>query len=172
MARKTISRNISITIPIVTTVILLSMFPAYSLANTHALQKSDFNKGSLEILKEIYLEVLELGNRDGEDFLKREFLMNLDRNDTNKEEHVVVLSQTFENKRTMVLQVTYFEPKKSNHFIKYAKTTRRISCDIEESDIKVKENDYNEKEIKPLLKEILKGIKNKKKLLELIRHKS
>jgi len=124
-----------------------------------------------EILKEIYREVLELGSRDNEDFIKREFHMNLDGNEEKKEEHVVVFSYKVGDKEKMIVQVTYFEAKRKNSVIKYAKDIRKILCVIRGDKIEIEGSDYNEREIKSLLPEILQGIQNKKELLKLLDRK-
>lgn len=74
----------------------------------------------------IYKEVIELGSYKGEDFIKREFFIDLDENQENKEEHVVILHRLTGQKEKITVQVTYFEPKKINRLIKYAKTTKEI----------------------------------------------
>jgi hypothetical protein len=124
-----------------------------------------------EILKNIYEEVLELGNRDGEDFIKREFFMDLDGDKVNKEEQVVVLSHDDGNRKKMIVQVTYFHPRKSNKFIKHAIANKTVTCFIIDESLQVKSSDYTETELETILPEILNGIRDKKKLLKLIRDK-
>jgi len=128
-------------------------------------------KDTNEILKEMYKEVKELGSYGNDDFIKREFHMDLDGNWNNKEEHVVVLIQSVGDKEKMTVQVTYFQPKR-NRFIKYAKDTKVVLCYIKRDEVEIKKCDYNEKEIKALLADILQGIRNKKKLLKLINKRS
>ncbi len=128
---------------------------------------SSHEKDPNEILKEIYNEVKELGSYANENFIKREFHMNLDGDDRNREEHVVVLINSVGDKEKMVVQVTYFEPKRSE-FVKYSKEIRVVLCHIEGDKIDIKKCEYNKKEIKSLLPEILQGIRYEKKLLKLI----
>lgn len=118
------------------------------------------------ILKEIYKEVVELGGYDNEDFIKREFLMNIDNNDWNEEEHVVVLIHKVGDREKMVVQVTYFGPIKN--FSKYAKEIKMILCYLKGNKLEIEKCDYSEKEIKSLLPDILQGIRLKKKLLKLL----
>jgi len=134
-------------------------------------ENSNHKKDPCKILKEIYNEVLELGSYNEENFVKREFFIDIDRNDQNKEEHVVVLNSREGDKEKMIVQVTYFEPKRKNIIVRYAKNTRKILCFIKEEKIEIEGCDYDETEIKSLLPEILKGIRNKKKLLKLINDK-
>lgn len=130
-----------------------------------------FSKDHDEILKNIYEEVLELGKREGEDFFKREFFMDLDEDEVNKEEQVVVLSHDDGNRKKMIIQVTYFQPRKNNRFIKHAKEHKTILCFIAEGTLQLKSSDFEELELKSILPEILNGIRDKKKLLQLIRKK-
>ena len=124
-------------------------------------------KKPTDILKEMYREVKELGSYDNEDFIKREFHINLDGNDINKEEHVVVLINSVGGKERMLVQVTYFEPKKIR-FIKYPKDIKVVLCHMKEDKIEIEKCDYSKKEIKSLLPNILQGIRDKKKILKLI----
>jgi hypothetical protein len=121
-------------------------------------------------LKNIYEEVLELGKREGEDFLKREFFIDLDGDEINKEEQVVVLSHDDGNRKKMIIQVTYFQPRKNNRFIKHAMDNKTVLCFIIEGSPQIKSSDFEETELKTILPGILNGIRDKKKLLQLIRN--
>ena len=126
-------------------------------------------KTSSEILKNIYLEVKELGTYEDENFLRREFHLDLDLNATNKEEYVMVLSQNIDKIQKMVLQVTYFEQDKKNRYVKNAKETKEIKCEMIGEDFKIKSCDYEEKKLNKVLSRILTGIQEKKKLLKLVK---
>ena len=127
-------------------------------------------KKPCEILKEMYKEVVELGARKNEDFIKREFHMDLDKDENNSEEHVVFLIQKAGNKEKMTIQVTYFEAKRTR-IIKYAKEIKTILCHIKGDKVEIKKCDYSENDIKSLFPDILQGIRNKKKFLKLIDRK-
>lgn len=129
-------------------------------------------KNLFEMLMEIYKEVIELGSRDKEPFIKREFFMDLDGNSNNKEEHVVFLNHNVGDKEKVILQVTYFESKRKNSFVKYAKNTREILFYLQGEKIEIKECDYKKNEMKSLLPEILKGIRSKKEILNHLRKKA
>lgn len=122
-----------------------------------------------EILKNIYQEVKELGPYENENFLRREFHMELDGKATNKEEYVMVLSQEIDKIQKMVLQVTYFEQDKANRFVKNAKETKEIKCELIGEEFKIKSCDYEEKKLKKVLSKILTGIQEKKRLLKLVK---
>jgi hypothetical protein len=129
----------------------------------------DSKKDPAPLLLDIYQEVKELGFYENEDFLRREFQMNLDGNDNNKEEYVMVFSQTIDGAEKMVVQVTYFIPEKDNWMIKHAVKTKEIKCSLKGDNVKISSCDYNDKEIRKVLTEILEGIRLEKELLKLIR---
>jgi len=127
-------------------------------------------KNPNEILKEMYKEVVELGARKNEDFIKREFHMDLDKDENNSEEHVVFLIQGAGNKEKMTIQVTYFEAKRTR-VIKYAKDIKTILCNIKGDRVEIKKSDYTKNDMKSLFPDILQGIRNKKKFLKLLDRK-
>lgn len=120
------------------------------------------------ILKGIYKEVSELGKRKNENFIKREFHFDLDENPTNSEEHIVVLIYDIDKRERMVVQVTYFETEGVKHSIKYAKDIRLISCHIASEKLEIDKCDFDKKEMKPILIDILTGIQEEKKIFKLI----
>jgi len=96
--------------------------------------------------------------------------MELDSDENNSEEHVVFLIQDQGEKEKMVIQVTYYEAKRTR-IIKYAKEIKTILCHVKGDEIEIKECDYSENDIKSLFPDILQGIRNKKKFLKLIDRK-
>ncbi|UCE21863.1 MAG: hypothetical protein JSV46_06515 [Candidatus Aminicenantes bacterium] len=134
-------------------------------------ERNESKKDPEEILKNIYEEVSELGKRKDEYFIKREFHFDLDKNPTNTEEHIVVLIYDIEKGERMVVQVTYFETDGLRHSVKYAKDIKLISCHVDSEKLKIENCDFNKKEMKPLFSDILKGIKEEKKLFKLIEKK-
>ena len=134
-------------------------------------EESSNEENSRELLKEIHREVVELGSYDDQPIIKREFFIDLDQHETNKEEHIVVMSHKEGDMEKMIVQVTYFEPKKHNHFIKEPKEIKNISCHIKGDNLEIKKCDFDEKDRKALFADILVGIRDKKKLLKLIEKK-
>jgi hypothetical protein len=134
---------------------------------TNTLQRK---KNPTDILKEMYKEVVELGAYENEDFIKREFHIDLDSDENNSEEHVVFLIQSVGDKEKMTIQVTYFEAKRTR-IIKYAKDIKTILCHVKGGEVEIKKCDYSEHDIKSLFPDILQGIRNKKKFLKLIDRK-
>jgi hypothetical protein len=123
---------------------------------------------SSDVLWDIYEEISELEHFENDSFIKGEFHVNLDGNEENKEEHIVVLNHFISGQEKMLLQVTYFESRRRNSPVKYAKCIREIECCVQEKRIEIERCDYNEAEIDTLLPGILEGIRDKKKILDLI----
>ena len=138
---------------------------SYKSISTKTKEKND----PCKILKEIYKEVSEFGSRKNENFIKREFHFDLDKNETNSEEHVVVLIYDVGDRERMVVQVTYFEPRGNNNIIKYAKDIRMVFCSIRKDIIEIEKCDYDDKEMKSILPDVLKGIREEKKIFKLIK---
>jgi len=132
------------------------------------LDKLENKKSPEEILKDIHKEVTELGKRENEYFIKREFHFDLDENPTNTEEHIVVLIYDIEQGERMVVQVTYFETDGLAHSVKYAKDIKLISCNLDSEKLKIEKCDFSKKEMEPLFSDILKGIQEEKKIFKLI----
>lgn len=124
-----------------------------------------------EVLKDIYKEVMELGKKENEEFVKGEFDFDLDGNEINSEEHIIVLIHGLEDRERIIVQVTYFEPKKGSRTIKYAKDTKVISGLLKKSSLKIDTCDYSAEEVKSLLPKILEGIREEKKLFKLANFK-
>jgi hypothetical protein len=139
--------------------------------NTDPKKKVSSHRNPQEFLMEIYKEIKELGGYEKDSFVKREFHMNLDHNEKNKEEHVVVLTQSVENWEKMTVQVTYFKPKGKNKNIKLAQNVMLTLCFIQGKNIVIQQCDYKEDKRGEIFQEILKGIRHKKELLKLVNDK-
>jgi hypothetical protein len=131
--------------------------------------KTKQKKDPCKILKEIYKEVSELGSRKNENFIKREFHFDIDKNETNSEEHIVVLIYDVGDRERMVVQVTYFKSRGNNNIIKYAKDIRMVFCSLKKDIIEIEKCDYDDKEIKSILPKVLEGIRAEKRLFKLIK---
>jgi len=127
------------------------------------------NRKPADVLWEIYEEISELECIENGSLIKGEFHVNLDGNEENKEEHIVVLNHFAAGQEKMLLQVTYFESRRKNSPVKYAKCVREIECCILSERIEIERCDYNDVEIDSLLPGILEGIRDKKRILDLIK---
>jgi hypothetical protein len=123
-------------------------------------------KDPAKILREIYREVKELGQFPGDDFIKREFFVGKDDDDTYQDIHVLVLIQNIDDKERLTIQVTYMQPSENNPIVKYAKDVKTILCLIGGDNIDIVKSEYDEKEHKKILPDILRAIRGKKKLLK------
>jgi hypothetical protein len=154
---------------LVTSVILFLLFLSSPLFSTEYTEEFVQAKKSTDLLWEIYEEVADLERLADDCFIKGEFHINLDGNEENKEEHIVVLNHFASGQKKMLLQVTYFESRRKNSPVKYAKSVREIECCILGERIEIERCDYSEMEITSLLPGILEGIRDTKKILDLIK---
>jgi hypothetical protein len=122
-----------------------------------------------KLLKEIYDEVMEIGVEVEDNFIKREFWMELDGNEGNKEEHVLVMRHNDGHDLKMTIQVTYYMPDKGVHWVRFAHTTKSVLCCIKENGFEISRSDYSTEELTKLFPEMIKGIRTKKEILKLIK---
>ncbi len=134
---------------------------------TTALNRPGPLKKYLTVLKQIHAEVKEMGPHPGEDFIRQEFFVGEDDDDTNKDIHVVVLIQSRESKELMTIRVTEMAKDPGNPRARLAKTSRVLTCLVAEDRLAVQRSDYEEKDLTALVPEILTAIQNKKRLLKL-----
>lgn len=127
------------------------------------------DKKNIDILFSIYNEVKELGRYSGDDFINREFHIDVDGRRQNSEEFVVVLIHDTDEGESMILELTYFDDKKTISSPKYVHEMKRIVCELKEGALRIVENSFSPKEMEKNLPVILEGIVNKKKLLEVLK---
>ena len=123
-------------------------------------------KDPSKILMEIYKEVKELGKFPGDDFIKREFFVGKDDDDTYQNIHVCILIQNVNDEERLTIQVTYMQPSENNPTIKYAMDVKSILCIVGAENISINKSDYDAKELKKFLPKVLRAIRGKKKLLK------
>ena len=124
-----------------------------------------------KLLKEIHDEVVDFGTNEDPNLIKREFWMDLDGQESNKEEHVVVMRHNDGLNLRMTVLVTYFSEDKGKRFVRYAKDTKLVQCCVKENELEINKSDYSDIEMEELFTDILKGIRNKKEILKLIKQK-
>ncbi|UCE41093.1 MAG: hypothetical protein JSV17_16915 [Candidatus Aminicenantes bacterium] len=123
-------------------------------------------KDPSKVLREIYKEVKELGKFPGDDFIKREFFVGKDDDDTYQDIHALILIQNIDEIEKITIQVTYFQPNENDPTVKYAKNMKSISYALLQDEMVILKSDYDEKERKKFLPQILRAIRGKKKLLK------
>lgn len=138
----------------------------------HTIKDKKKNEEPEEIIIKIYDEVKEMGLRDGEDFLKREFHFDLDGRRENREEHILVFSYFSHETQLFSIQITYYQDMNEKDFKGRAKEIRDIDCMIKDHAAEINECGYDQKEVKGLLLQILEGIKREKEILKLVRNYS
>ena len=120
-----------------------------------------------DVLKQIYAEVKELGPYPGEDFIKREFFLGPADDDSYKDEHICILIQTVDGVERMRIQVTEMKTRPDNPRVQLAGKARTISCSISaDGRLALIRSDYSGEEIARLTPDILRAVREKKKLLE------
>ena len=123
-------------------------------------------KNTSKILKEIYKEMKEFEKYPGCDFIKKEFFVGEDDDDTNKDIHVVILVQEVDEKEKVTIQVTYMERKKGRPVVGIAKSIKVFSYFVTEDQIEIIKSDFDAREKGLVLAGVLKAVRDKKKLLK------
>jgi hypothetical protein len=119
------------------------------------------------LLLDIHREVKEMGPYPGEDFVRREFFLGEDDDDTNKDIHAVIIIQASEDgSEKMRIQVTIMERSANDPKIKYARGTKNIVCRVSPAGAAVLISDYTARELEPVLRDLKRGILDKKRLLK------
>ena len=161
LIRRALKGNLCIFIPLV---IIWIFFSIPNGANAHTVSQHH------KLLKDIHDEVLQFGINKDPNLIKREFWMDLDGREDNKEEHDVVMRHNDGLNMKLTVQVTYFSEDKGKRFVRFAKDTKLVQCCVKENDLEINKSDYTDKEMEKLFRDILAGIRNKKELLKLIKN--
>lgn len=151
--------------PCIIFLLLLTWISGIGLSNPGTKTVPDHHK----LLKDIHDEILTFGLNEDPNLIKREFWMDLDGREENKEEHVVVMRHNDGMNMRMTVQVTYFSEDKGQRFVRYAIDTKLIQCCVKGNDLEIDKSDYSDKEMDKLFHDILAGIRNKKEILKLIK---
>ncbi len=117
------------------------------------------------LLAAVVAEVKELGRRPGEDFTRWEFFLGEDDDDTNKDIHAVVLIQDDPLPLLLRVQVTYYERLASNRRVRIAGPTRSFRASETGGRWTLLKCDYPDEDLVPVLRSLLKAIRDKKRLL-------
>jgi hypothetical protein len=144
-----------------------SLLLFWLIAALTALSRPEAVKKYLSVLTQIYAEVKEMGPYPGEDFIRREFFVGEDDDDTNKDIHIMVLIRSSASKEMMTVRVTEMVKDPGNPQVRLAAASKMLSCLVAGGQVEIQSCDYQEKELDKLAPEMLKAIKNKKRLLKL-----
>ena len=147
--------------------VILVLFGSGTVLSFHNISdESSQNRDALKLLKDIHDEVVSLGKYPDQDFFKREFFVGEDDDDTNKDIHVAIVIYETDAEEKMTIQVTYMERTRSQPVVGIAKNVKSIKCTCKKEQIDIKHSGFSEKELKSVLKDILRAIHDKKKLLK------
>jgi hypothetical protein len=117
------------------------------------------------LLKNIFDEVFELGPQAGEEIVRREFFVGQGDDDTYKDFHLVVLIQDVPGGRKMTLQVARLVPDPDHPRVKYGRDLKSVVCLLKGEGLVLARSDYAEKELASFLPELLRAIRDRKKLI-------
>jgi hypothetical protein len=157
--------NRAIGILVFVLILLGGEYPGFSADSVIELHE---RKDVQKVLKEIHDEVVALGKYPGDDFFKREVFVGKDDDDTNKDIHVAIVIHDTGEEEKMTIQVTYMMRSKGSPVVGIAKSVKSIKCSCQKNQFHIKHSGFGERELKPILKDILRAVRNKKKLLEKI----
>jgi len=115
------------------------------------------------LLAAVVSEVEELGRHPGESFYRWEFFLGEDDDDTNKDIHAVVVIH--DDPLRLRIHITDLERLPANRRVRVARRTRVVFAGRTGDRMTVEKSDYPEKELGPVLRALLKAIRDKKKLL-------
>jgi hypothetical protein len=120
------------------------------------------------LLVRIRDEVLGLPRYPGEDFHRGEFHLGQGDDDTNKTHAVGILVKGEEDGGglRMTVVVSRLEPSPGDPRVFYARESRTLACRFREDRVEVLRSEPGERELAPLLAEILKAVVDKKNLLK------
>lgn len=117
-------------------------------------------------LKTIHAEVKEMGPYPGDDFIRREFFVGEDDDDTNKDIQVAILIQSVESKEKMTIRVTEMAREPAGSRTSVAKESRALVCLVSGEKVEIQSSDYEKDDLERLVPDILTAVRNKKRLLK------
>ncbi len=141
--------------------------PSYAFEIEPGTQAEPPDAPAADVLKQIYVEVKELGPYPGETFIKHDFFLGPADDDSYKREHVVVLIQDVDGVERMRIQVTEMKNRPDDPRIQLAGKTRTITCSVSGGEaLTLLRSDYSDTETVRLAPDILRAVREKKKLLD------
>lgn len=120
-------------------------------------------------LREIYLEVLEMGPYSGQSFIHWDFFIGEDDDDTNKDIHAAVIISGEDESRRMTVRITWMEPFPGEPKAWRAGANKNLACAVEGDSVRIISSEFMPDEWRVLSAGLLKAIRDKKRLLDLIK---
>jgi len=119
----------------------------------------------VRLLRIIGDEVREMGPCPGDRFIKREFFVGEDDDDTYKDIHVAIVIQPDETGERVAMLVTYLKRDPRIRTVSYSTHSKNLTYLLREDRAEIETSDYSSEEREDLLPEILRAVRDKKKLL-------
>lgn len=118
------------------------------------------------LLREIHREVSEMKPYPGEGFVRGDFSISDDDDDTYRRHHVGILLQDLEGRQVMTIRITRLEPTSRDPRIRLGREARAIVCRIGPDEVEITHSDYPPEELNTLLADVLQAVLKKKNLLK------
>ncbi len=144
--------------------LLLSPLPARPRFGSGAVSPPE--NDTVTLLRLIRTEVAALGKAQADNVFAWDFHIGPADDDTNQDEHVVVLIQELDTGVRMTIQVTELEPSPRDPNIRLGKASRVIACFFRGDGAEISRSDFPGARLRGKLAEILEAILDKKKLLK------
>jgi hypothetical protein len=120
----------------------------------------------METLRRVREEIREVAEYAGEGFIKWEcFIGGPDDDDTNKDQHVVIMIRRLESVERMTVSITALERSRRDPKIKYARGTKTIACDLADGTARLVSADYDAPASDEIAAAVLRAVLDKKRLL-------
>jgi len=120
-------------------------------------------------LREIYLEVLAMGPHSGQSFIHWDFFLGEDDDDTNKDVHAGVIISGEDGSHRMTIRVSWMEPFPGDPRARRAGANKVLACAVEGDSVRMISSEFAPNEWSVLAAGLIKAVRDKKKLLGLIR---
>jgi len=118
------------------------------------------------IFRQVYEEVRTMSARPGEQFIRQEFFIGEDDDDTNKDLSVSIVLPEGGQVPVMIVQFTWMERDRSNQRISRARSTKILRCVMEAEDTRLEGDALEKDELPVLARGLLKAVRDKKRLLQ------
>jgi hypothetical protein len=130
---------------------------------------SQIESGTVKNLTRVYDEVRVMPPRPDEAFVRQEFFIGEDDDDTNKDIFVSIIIAKADAVPLMILQITWMEHAKSDDRVSFAKETKTLRCLFEPAGLRLEGARFGDRELGALAHGLLKAVLDKKRLLELLK---
>lgn len=117
------------------------------------------------LLREIYNEVRTMSARPGEPFIRQEFFIGEDDDDTYKDIAVSIILAESETPPVMIIQFTWMERDRRDRRTATARSTKILRCIMDGEDVRREGGPFEAREVLDLARGLIKAVQDKKRLL-------